>query len=363
MEKVNNDRMWASIIKHTTLSGIGKLVKKALKDQGLQYNQETKEIESINDDVFLEKGNWYVCIKDVYMNDNKDLKAYTKGSLYKCLADDTLPDDFGNDCHYWGEGSHQETYFRPATPEEMPSSERNLVEAVANEPIEQKPVVPKFRVGDWIIFAENHNSVYQIERLDNYRYYLRHYLGGALSVHFDNELIRHWTINDAKDGDVLVDKYGNIGIYQGDKNAVTWNSCCYCGANKGFYDEGSHEFPCHPATKEQCDLLFQKMHDAGYMWDSTNKKLLSLKAEPELSHSEVTKESVQELTEFESKLRFIIDNNPSGLNFKVLSRELLSIARKQFIKEACKWLYDVWPQVAESPQFIEDFRKALEKGE
>ncbi|MBQ2130215.1 MAG: hypothetical protein II431_02635, partial [Prevotella sp.] len=61
----------------------------------------------------------------------------------------------------------------------------------------------KFKVGDWIIFAENHNSIYQVERIDNYRYYLRHYLGCTLSVHFDNELIRPWTINDAKPGDVL----------------------------------------------------------------------------------------------------------------------------------------------------------------
>ena len=72
---------------------------------------------------------------------------------------------------------------------------------------EQKPAdknEPKFKVGDWLIFNERHHGIYQIERIDNYRYYLRHYLGGTMSVHFDNELIRLWTIQDAKDGDILM---------------------------------------------------------------------------------------------------------------------------------------------------------------
>lgn len=83
---------------------------------------------------------------------------------------------------------------------------------------------------------------------------------------YDN--FKQWTIDDAKKGDVLVDKYGNIGIYQGDKNAVTWDSYCYCGVNKGFYGKGSHEFPCYPASEEQRDLLFQKMKEAGYEWNA-----------------------------------------------------------------------------------------------
>ena len=81
-------------------------------------------------------------------------------------------------------------------------TDEDIVEAVNNISILDM-VEPKFKVGDWVIFAENHNSVYQVERIDNNRYYLRHFLGGTLSVHFDNELIRLWTIQDAKDSDVL----------------------------------------------------------------------------------------------------------------------------------------------------------------
>ena len=36
----------------------------------------------------------------------------------------------------------------------------------------------------------------------------------------------------------------------------------------------SKEF--HPATKEQRDFLFQKMHEAGYEWDADKKELKSI---------------------------------------------------------------------------------------
>ena len=127
----------------------------------------------------------------------------------------------------------------------------------------------RFKVGDWIV--NNKDNTYGIIR----------------RIHDDNtgfEKDYHlWTIQDAKDGDVLVDKYGNIGIYQGDKNAVVWYSCCYCGVNKVFYTEGSHEFPCYPATKEQRELLFKKMNEAGYEWDVEKKKLDKVEQKQEWS--------------------------------------------------------------------------------
>ena len=78
----------------------------------------------------------------------------------------------------------------------------------------------------------------------------------------------------------------------------------------------------------------------------------------------------QELTEFEKTVKGLLFDAGDKYNLnddldkatKDLAPHFLEAARKQFIEEACEWLYDVWPQIAESPQFIEDFRKALEKG-
>ena len=149
---------------------------------------------------------------------------------------------------------------------------------------EQKPadkVKPKYKIGDWIIFDENHNGVYQVEKIDNYRYYLRHYLGYALmSVHFDNELIRPWTIQDANDGDVLVTDDKRPFIYKGCLDPKYPDlPVAYCGIISDgylFIPEGNHWWTVekvHPATKEQRDLLFINMKEEGYEWDAKKKEL------------------------------------------------------------------------------------------
>ena len=130
----------------------------------------------------------------------------------------------------------------------------------------------KFKVGDWIIFAENHNSVYQVERIDNYRYYLRHYLGGTLSVHFDNELIRPWSIKDAKVGDVLVHNgctFIFMGVKAGIVQALQENIVDV--KNPAYFGEPDKDNDYQPATKEQRDALEKAIINAGYRWDKTEK--------------------------------------------------------------------------------------------
>lgn len=139
-------------------------------------------------------------------------------------------------------------------------------------------VEPEFKAGDWIVNNVS-KDIFLIKSINN-RYCTLEDINGIIispclpPCESESHL---WTISDAKKGDVLVDKYGNIGIYQGDKNAVTWNSYCYCGVNKVFYNKGSHEFPCYPATKEQRDQLEKAMDDAGYTFDFEKKKLKKLK--------------------------------------------------------------------------------------
>ena len=92
-----------------------------------------------------------------------------------------------------------------------------------------------------------------------------------------------WDINDARPGDVLVcigGKYGQeIGIVK--KYVGKYGGCDKCFETYCFVDwegifrlgeyMGSKEI--YPATKEQRDLLFQKIKEEGYEWDSTNKEL------------------------------------------------------------------------------------------
>lgn len=145
-------------------------------------------------------------------------------------------------------------------------------------------VGPKFKVGDWIT---NGYCKYQITFIDSrYWYSETRVLGDVESI---DEKYHLWSIADAKDGDVLV--YGNnpadhhLRIIMLFKSMRTFNSAfnhfhifddefrindwCDCGKT------------AHPATKEQRDLLFQKMKEAGYEWDEEKKQLKRVEKQSE----------------------------------------------------------------------------------
>ena len=103
-----------------------------------------------------------------------------------------------------------------------------------------------------------------------------------------DEYFRDWTIQDAKDGDVLFhsDSASNgIFIFKEILQRGTIQKViCYCDydSEDGFC-LGKNHTCCwtdskilHPATKEQCDFLFQKMKEAGYKWNSETKTLEEL---------------------------------------------------------------------------------------
>ena len=143
-------------------------------------------------------------------------------------------------------------------------------------------IEPKFNVGDWVVFLTS-ESVYQVEKKENYEYTLKHIFGGSLCVSFSDEnLIREWTIQDANDGDII--HFGTVtAIF---KKYIGREKCiCYCS----FCKDGGFEIPiengednvygCYnatPATKEQRNLLFQKIKEAGYKWNVETKTLEKL---------------------------------------------------------------------------------------
>ena len=126
----------------------------------------------------------------------------------------------------------------------------------------------KFHEGDWItdgIFTS------QIIRVGENTY-------SAITESGDNYFPSYkdiddyhlWTIQDAKDGDVLAGSHGTFH-FMGESNG-------YCGVlndNTFIGSTGNNEWTegLHPATKEQRDLLFQKMKEAGYEWDAEKKEL------------------------------------------------------------------------------------------
>ena len=143
----------------------------------------------------------------------------------------------------------------------------------------------KFHEGDWIVFNNHHDSIYQVEKIENYEYTLRHFLGGSIRLSFSHEdMIRTWTLKDARDGDVLAEDSCIFIIKKLNHDSIAEIYCCLF--DDGDFETNSSlmfaETSTYPAAKEQRDLLFQKMHEAGYEWDADRKELRKIENEIEI---------------------------------------------------------------------------------
>ena len=134
-------------------------------------------------------------------------------------------------------------------------------------------VEPKFKEGDWVVYE---NRVGLIIRMLK-EHYIISFDGVEEQVSFTfNDRITRWTIQDAKDGDVLAVE-NIIFIY---KRTLANHIVSYCKLINDVFVSTSDARTCcegnpyvHPATKEQRSVLVDKIWVAGYTWDSNNMKL------------------------------------------------------------------------------------------
>ena len=219
----------------------------------------------------------------------------------------------------------------------------------------QKPadtVEPKFHEGEWLCENEpnNYARFIQILGIVNIKGKERYRI--SRDIHNDEDIVKFdfvekyyhkFDIKDAKDGDVLCgypeSDYPWIGIFYKLNAEGTFNSHCYIQAGphgkfcppSGENIFGKRNVDGHlsndvvPATKEQCDLLFQKMKEAGYEWDSESRELRKIDR--------------KELTDFQERLRGILiesngkydDNTVIRLSGQVL--ELVGQKHTEWSKE------------------------------
>ena len=150
--------------------------------------------------------------------------------------------------------------------------------------VEQNPtdkIETKFKVGDWIITSEN--KVLQITSIEDTSYRFNNE-SRYWEIYYCDKECRLWTIQDAKDGDVLYakgtkDSYFreyifNFSLFTED-NVISTNFGY--DVFHGTFDTKLSRFgreedfvSVTPASKEQRDLLFTKMKEVGYEW--ANKK-------------------------------------------------------------------------------------------
>ena len=136
---------------------------------------------------------------------------------------------------------------------------------------EQKPadkVESKFHEGDWAVYDGWHCQITEV-REDGYC----NDHNGFIPKNREDDM-RLWTIQDAKDGDVLA---SNRSTFIFSQEYMARKPEAHCGIMNGLFivkPEGcwTNE-KCYPATKEQRETLFKVMHEAGYEWDAEKKEL------------------------------------------------------------------------------------------
>ena len=146
----------------------------------------------------------------------------------------------------------------------------------------QKPadkVKQKFHKGDWVVSP---NGVYwHIDAVWNGRYEVSSIDGTHTDWPLNTSLYHLWTIQDAKDGDVLAYDNGCVEIIllfkkwldEVGKGAYSYVHITSSGRHIHINNWSDCGLSAYPATKEQRELLFSKMIEAGYTWDAENKKL------------------------------------------------------------------------------------------
>lgn len=182
------------------------------------------------------------------------------------------------------------------TPEESLGIESDTYNKIVDECIygEQNTtdnVEPKFHKGEWIIHLGTENIYQVVARIDN-QYQLKY--GDNYTIQKCSVVdicARLWDIaKDAKYGDVLAwDDSKCIALFKNIYDEDSFNSYGFVGCCTGTFEsrQSYHDIEgAHPATKEQRDHLFQKMHEAGYEWDSENKELIKIEQKPAWSEDD-----------------------------------------------------------------------------
>ena len=251
----------------------------------------------------IESDKFYFCIKD-----------YFAGGCYRSKKGDIVLAK--NGMNMMGLSPEQASeYFIPINPfkehvvvdwfekEREKSQGKSALEALQEKRVNNaNKIEPKFKYDDFILdkrgivykvigIYDVTKNIYCLKRLhDNVL------LQGSISI-VDNEY-HLWTIDDAKEGDVLsyVTDEEDLWImlywslYEPYEGHVHYHALL---VNDNFSDKGTCCIDIDylkPATKEQRELLFTKMKEAGYEWNFDKKELKKIEDVPENYKQQVMSE-------------------------------------------------------------------------
>lgn len=169
---------------------------------------------------------------------------------------------------------------------------KSAVEAAKEEKVDNQNCVnptdkvePKFHEGEWIITKAN--NLYQVTAIIDDKYQLKYEDIYSTQKCADvDKIARLWTIQDAKDGDLIyvsTEEKGIQAIFHEYKNDTIFFHCYLCAdfVQGGYMPIGSVELT-YPLQKTHYNRFFEKMHEAGYEWDAEKKELKKIEDEIEI---------------------------------------------------------------------------------
>lgn len=151
---------------------------------------------------------------------------------------------------------------------------------------------PQFKVGDWLVDKDGRYSgrpfVVTAEHENVADFVTVQFQDGS---EFQPNVfwLRKWEITDARDGDILVQTNKTFGTMificagfamNGNTRVVDYH--IMYNTDTGFVHKKAGDFmgnltlDFHPATQEQREMLFDKMHAAGFDWDDDKKQVVKM---------------------------------------------------------------------------------------
>lgn len=225
-----------------------KVVPKDFADLGTNESHSNRDLDNTDGTntikpFKIEEGEWYYCIEDVYDNNNTHL--FSKNIWYYSPKDDYLRANTGVI------EIADTTHFQHERKDEAPQE-------------------PKFKVGDFIV-KNTTGECDLITKITDEEYILKN--TGFIPRKYENTW-HHWTLQDAKDGDILIsDSHNLLWIYHTDKTAYAYLNLNHQNATLSYNSEIVIPEDVHPTTNNERKLLFQQLEIQGYEWVNDKKEL------------------------------------------------------------------------------------------
>ena len=256
--------------------------------------------------------------------------------------------------------------------------EKGKTDMIEKQDEQELASTPKFKVGDWIVCCDYEpeqiigiraNAYYEMSNGDSRPFYIID----------NNHNIRLWTLADAKDGDVLA-AHECIVLF---KEIEGLNIKCHCTYhfmnNPSFYvNTLQNKSVFHPATKEKRDLLFQKMKEAGYEWNTYKKELKKVEQKPtdeemkELLRTEYEKGRADAIAEFQKEwgevderiCKCLIEEQKNNINDLINDKQVhqeIIPSTKEIYQERIDWLKSLKGKIQPQQEWSEDDKRKIDR--